>query len=385
LQKNVSNMLETYNPFVIKGYDSAELFCNRDIEVEKLYQNARNGIDTTLISPRRMGKTGLIFRFFDFLRKDERFSSIYVDIYAARSLSDLIKLFSEAILRQFPETTTIGQKFFNIIKGLRPLISYDTITGEPQLQIVYQTEGEKQQTLQHLFSFLDAQNTKIVLAFDEFQQITCFPEKNIEALLRTYIQMLKNIQFIFCGSQKDMMTEMFSSAKRPFFASTQYLVLNKIDRAIYADFIVKTFNRNNLNIEADALDFILDWTKGYTFYTQSVCNMTFQLATKTADIEIVKKACDELLKHNEAAFFQYRKLLTPAQWEVLIAIAKEGELSKITSKNFIGKYAIGSPADVRRITKSLISKELVLETLTKTDTTYQVYDLFLSRWLEREY
>ncbi|MDR0232187.1 MAG: ATP-binding protein [Dysgonamonadaceae bacterium] len=374
-----------YNPFLIKSYESAELFCDRESEVEKLYQNAKNGIDTTLISPRRMGKTGLIFRFFDFLKKDKNFKSIYIDIYAARSLSDFIKLLSEAILKQFPETTTIGQKFFNIIKGLRPLISYDNISGEPQLQIVYQTEGEKQQTLQGLLTFLDSQETKIVLAIDEFQQIAYFPEKNIEALLRTYIQRLRNVQFVFCGSRKDMMTEMFSSAKRPFFASTQYLVLDKIDKKIYADFITKIFRKNNVEIEQDALDFILEWTKTYTFYTQSVCNMAFSRVNKKVDLEVIKKSCAELLKNNEAAFFQYRKLLTPAQWEVLIAIAKEDEVTQITSKKFVGKYNIGSPADVRRITKALIDKELVLETVTKTETIYQVYDVFLSRWLEREY
>ncbi|MDR0560043.1 MAG: AAA family ATPase, partial [Prevotellaceae bacterium] len=353
-------MKEQNNPFLIKGYKSAELFCDRENEIEKLYQHAQNGIDTTLISPRRMGKTGLIFRFFDFLKNDKSFKSVYVDIYSARSLSDFIKLLLEAVLKQFPETTGIGKKFFNLIKSLRPLISYDSITGNPQLQILYQTEGEKQQTLQSLLNFLDSQDTKMLLAIDEFQQIASFPEKNIEALLRTYIQQVKNIQFIFCGSRKDMMTAIFSSAKRPFYASTQYVALDKIDRNVYANFITKTFKKQNIEIEQNALDFVMDWTKGYTFYTQSVCNTLFSIADKNIDIELVKKACTELLKNHEAAFFQYRKLLTPAQWNVLIAIAKEGEISQITSKNFVGKYNIGSPADVRRIVKALIDKELLL-------------------------
>jgi hypothetical protein len=378
-------MVEKHNPFLIKGYSSAELFCDRKSEVETLLHHAQNGVDTTLISPRRMGKTGLIFRFFDSIEKRENVTPIYVDIYSARSLSDFIKLLSEAILRRLPETTSIGKKFLNIIKGLRPLISYDNISGEPQLQITYQTEGEKQQTLLGLLTFLDSQRTKIVLAIDEFQQIASFPEKNMEALLRTYIQRLKNVQFIFCGSRKDIMTEMFSSSKRPFYASTQYLLLDKIDREVYADFIAKKFKKNGIKVALNALDFILEWTKGYTFYTQSVCNMAFSLARGKVDMALVKKSCDELLRNNEAAFFQYRKLLTPAQWEVLIAIAKEGEVTQLTSKNFIGKYNIGSPADVRRITKALLEKELVLETIGKAETTYQVYDVFLSRWLEREY
>ncbi|KAA6303744.1 MAG: hypothetical protein EZS26_000295 [Candidatus Ordinivivax streblomastigis] len=113
--------------------------------------------------------------------------------------------------------------------------------------------------------------------------------------------------------------------------------------------------------------------------------MTYQMANESITIEDVKAACVELLKRNEAVFFQYRQLLTPAQWNFLIAIAKEGEVKQFSAKKFLSQYKIGTPSDARRIIKSLISKELILEIHTKKETVYQVYDLFLSRWLEREY
>jgi len=373
------------NPFLVKGYIPPELFCDRENELEKLYQNAANGIDTTLISPRRLGKTGLIFRFFDFLSQKSEMQPIYVDIYSARSLDDLIKLLAEATLQKFPEKTSIGEKFFNLLKGLRPVITYDAISGAPQIQISYQTPTEKEYTLQGILQFLDSQNAKIVIAFDEFQQVAFFTEKNIEALLRTYIQRLTNIRFIFCGSRRDMMTEMFMNAKRPFFASTAPMSLEKIAQDIYRIFIKKLFAENGVKIEQNAVDFILDWTKCYTFYTQSLCNMTFRLAQNTVTLETVKTACMELLKDYEPTFYQYRNLLTSAQWNYLIAVAKEGEVSQIASKNFVNKYNIGSPSDSRRLLKALINKELILENITKTQTSYQIYDLFLSRWLEREY
>ncbi|KAA6303749.1 MAG: hypothetical protein EZS26_000300 [Candidatus Ordinivivax streblomastigis] len=373
------------NPFLIKGYVSSELFCDRQKETMELYGNVQNGIDTTLISPRRMGKTGLILHFFDFLDKQTDIEAIYADIYAARSLNDFIKLIVEAMLRKFPEKTSIGARFLTLLKGLRPLISYDAISGEPQIQIAYQSIQEKEYTLQGLLRFLDSQSVSVVLAIDEFQQITSFPEQNIEALLRTYIQQLKNIRFIFCGSRKDMMTHIFSNAKRPFFSSTQYLMLDKIDIEVYASFIKKVFAENGMDITPNAVDFILTWTKCHTFFTQSVCNMTYQMANESITIEDVKAACVELLKRNEAVFFQYRQLLTPAQWNFLIAIAKEGEVKQFSAKKFLSQYKIGTPSDARRIIKSLISKELILEIHTKKETVYQVYDLFLSRWLEREY
>jgi len=377
-------MKNTINPFVIKGYVSKEYFCDREKELDLLHRNVLNGINTTLISPRKMGKSGLIFRYFDDLSPD--IQAIYVDIYASRSLPDFIKLMAEAILIKFPEKSKIGKDFMKFLKGLRPLISFNPFTNLPQIQIEYQSPQEVVYTLQGLFTFLEEQqNMLIVVAIDEFQQISAYPEKNIEALLRTHIQQLKNIRFIFCGSNKSMMTEMFTHAKRPFFASTRLLHLDKIDNAKYETFIRSHFEANKKNIQNEALSAILIWTRSHTFYTQNLCNYVFSMKINHIDIEIVKSAMDGILKENESFFFQYRQLLTPAQWNFMIAIAKENEVSQITAQRFISKYNIGTPANSRRILKSLIDKELILESLSIEGSKYQVYDVFLSRWLEVKY
>ena len=53
------------NPFLLKGYISSEYFCDRDSETQKILSAIENGRDITLISPRRMGKTGLIHHVFN--------------------------------------------------------------------------------------------------------------------------------------------------------------------------------------------------------------------------------------------------------------------------------------------------------------------------------
>ena len=378
-------MKKKSNPFLLKGYVSKELFCDREKEVEELFTNVTNGIDTTLISARRMGKTGLLFRFFDHLNEHGNIKSIYVDIFSSRSLSEFIKLLAEAILSRFPEKTPLGTKFMEFIKGFRPLIGYDPLTGQPQIQINYQSAQEKEYTLQGLFNFLESQNELIVIAIDEFQQIADYPEKNIEALLRTYTQNLKNIRFIFCGSRKNMMINLFSNVKRPFFASTQYLLLEKIDREIYSVFIRNKFTEAGIDITEEALTMVFDWSLTHTFYTQSLCNILYYIAESQITIDTVKLACIELLKRNEPVFYQYRQLLTTAQWNYLIAIAKEREVKQLTAQKFISQYEIGTPANSRRISKALLDKELLLELTNKKETSYRVYDVFLSRWLENEY
>ncbi|MCL2416774.1 MAG: ATP-binding protein [Bacteroidales bacterium] len=372
------------NPFLLKGYKSKELFCDREKELKRLCENIENSIDTTLVSPRRMGKTGLILHLFEHYKKNKSIECLYVDINFATSQADFIKLLSESILKKFPEKTTIGKLFMKLLKGFRPIIRFDAISGEPQIEISYKTETEKTHTLQGILQFLNAQKPLIVLAIDEFQQINDFPETNTEAMLRSTIQHLHNIRFVFCGSKKTMMTDMFANAKRPFYASTQFMYLDKINAKKYTSFIEKLFRKNDKGIDIEVIEFILDWTRTHTFYTQSLCNMVFSMTEKdtTVDIKTVKNACLELLERNEPTFFQYKELLSISQWKYLTAVAKENSLEQPSAKSFLMKYNIGSPTDSQRLKQSLLDKDLLLETITKEQRSYQVADVFFSRWLE---
>jgi len=378
--------MELENPFISNGYISKELFCDRKKELENLRKNVKNGLNTTIFADRKIGKTGLIYRFFDCLdEKNSQYSSIYVDIFSSRCLDDFVKLLSEAILRKYPEKTSFGKSFIKILKGFRPLISYDAITGEPQVMISYQNEAEKHYTLKGILDFLESRNMPVVLAIDEFQQITEYPEKNIEALLRTYIQQIKNIRFIFCGSKTSLMTEMFSGAKRPFFNSTSFLHLEKIDRKLYFDFIKNNFEKHKKAIDEQTISFILDWTLRHTFYTQYLCNQTFSLSKKNVTMTEAKEACKNIFSQNEPVFLQYRRLLTPAQWNFLIAVAKEETLVQPTAKEFLMKYKIGTPAHAKRLINAMIDKDLVIAKPARTETTYYLYDIFLLRWLQSVY
>ena len=376
-------MLE--NPFIIKGYESAEYFCDRDTETAALIANIQNGRDTTLVSPRKYGKTGLILHTFETIKKKRlKFDTLYVDIYATLSLSDLTKTLAESILQAFPERTSIGKAFMAFLKALRPTISYDTISGAPQLQFNYGTIAEKEYTLKSLFDFLNTRDREVVLAFDEFQQITEYPEKNTEALLRTYVQSMRNVRFIFCGSKKRLMAEMFTSAGRPFFSSTSMLTLGKIDETKYAEFIVRHFKAAGRTIDDEVLAWILHWTRRHTFYTQSLCNEVFARGGNVT-LDLVKDCARHILERESPYFLQYRELLTRQQWLLLVAIAKEGKVSKLTSAKFLQQYGIGSVTNARRAAESLQEKELLLSTETIDKTEYQVYDVFLSHWLEREF
>lgn len=374
------------NPFIFRAYQSKELFCDRENELRQLVTNCLSGADTTLVAPRRIGKTGLIYRFIDEIHTAHLpLIPIYIDIFATRSLDDFVKVLSETILATFPEHTSIGRQFMQFIRSLRPVLSFDPLTSAPQLQLTSQTQQEKEQTLERLLSFLNAQSTRVMLAIDEFQQIRSYPEQNTEALLRTFVQRLNNITFLFCGSKRHMMLDIFTGERNPFYRSTEFLTLGKIDADIYADFIKRMFNQSSIAITSEAIDYILSWTKRLTYFTQRLCHYAYNLGSDAIGIDEAKQAALQILKADTVVFNQYQQLLTAGQWNFLIALAKEDQVCQPTSRQFTEKYRLGNSSSVSRTLTSLIDKDLINDELIDGKQTYSLSDVFLSRYLAQQY
>lgn len=370
------------NPFVVKPYKSSELFCDRVSETAHVSSLLLSGDNVTLISPRRYGKTGLIYRVFDEIKsKHRKIVTCYVDIYSANNLEDFVKLFSEAVVASVQESSLV-KKFFSAMGGVRPLLSFDSITGAPQVSIAYQNENQKVATLKSIFDFLETQKNKVIVAIDEFQQIRAFPNVKMEALLRTYIQPLKNISFVFCGSKKHVMVDMFLGEKSPFYESTTPVYLDKIDPAPYADFIKRMFAKGGRKIDDESVEFILEWTKRHTYYTQYLCRRIFLNGSKKINLAEVKIACSQILYENVNGFLERRNLITDSQWLVLKAVARDGVVTQPTSGDFLMRHRLGNAASVKRIFESLVDKELLLEEVSEKGRSYSVYNVFLSRWLE---
>lgn len=369
------------NPFVLQPYVSEELFCDRKKEMESIISHIENGANVTLISMRRIGKTGLILRTFEELRKKKYgFDTYYADIYATSGLDDFVKVLAEAVVSQSSQSAI--KRFFTMLGGIRPLVSYDPISGQPQVSITYQTELQKETTLKSLMSYLDSTGKKVVVAIDEFQQIREYEDCRMEALLRSLIQNLKNVRFIFSESRRHIMTDIFASSNSPFYQSTVNIPLRKLNSDIYAEFIKDKFDKGGKSIDDNTIRFILEWTRCHTFYTQTLCNNVYMRAGETVSMQNVYSAIESIFEAEEDRFFTIRNMLTKGQWRYLKAIAKEQIVTQPTSGSFISKYGLGTPASSRRTMASLIEKELVLEADTPEGKEYSVYNLFLSRWLE---
>ena len=247
----------------------------------------------------------------------------------------------------------------------------------------FEQPKQYEKTIQQLLQFLDMQNIKVVVAIDEFQQILEYPEKNMESVLRTYIQPLKNVNFIFCGSNQKMMHDIFNNSKRPFYASCSNMHLNTIDAKEYAPFIKTHFSKHRRTIGDDCISFILEWTKIHTFYTQYLCNKIFASGIKKIELTDVRHICTQLLEENENTYYQYRNLLTTPQWKLLQAIAKEEKVEKLHTKDFLKRYDLGTPSTISRSIEALLEKEMVYLMTHDKHSWFSIYDKFLMRWLQR--
>ena len=367
------------NPFITSGYAGKEYFCDREKETKILLNNIENNLSTTLIALRRIGKTGLVKHVLSQLGKD--IIPVYLDIFPTENINDFSSTLATAIMNAIPDKQKTGKKVMEFIRTLRPIISFDPLSGMPQVEFKNQQEKNRE-NISSIFAFLDKLNQKVVIVIDEFQQILNYPEKNTDAYLRTIMQQLNHVIFIFTGSHQHLMRALFNNPSKPFYRSTQLLSLKKIRRDEYRNFIANKFTQANKKISDEIINQMLDWTEIYTYYVQLLCNKVFSSSDKTITETTWKTQVIELLKEQQVIFLGYRNLLTKLQWKLLKAISKENTISSPTSKDFISKHSLGSPATVLRSLEALQTKELIYMNLDpEGNKQYAVYDLFLKQWL----
>ncbi len=376
--------IATMNPFVVGKYVSDRYFCDRDNETKFLIKQIENGRNVALISPRRLGKTGLIQHCFSQEQVSERFHTFFVDIYATTSLAEFVYLFAKAIYDELkPKKTVWTDKFFQIISSLRVGFKLDAMTGEPSFDIGLGDIQTPQTTLDEIFQYLESADKPCLVAIDEFQQIGSYDEQNVEALLRTKIQQCKQTMFIFSGSKRHLMSNMFNSSSKPFYQSAISMGLEPMPLDTYAEFAIRLFEERGKHIERVVVERVYHMFDGCTWFVQMMMNELFALTVHDelcgmGKLEIARK---NVIQAQEDSYKDLLSNLAPKQKLVLQAIAKEREARGITSSTFIKKYNLPSASSVQSAIKPLLKNDLV----TQTADVYRVYDYFFADWLANEY
>ncbi len=368
------------NPFVVGKYLSDKYFCDRENDTEFLRKQILNGRNVALISPRRIGKSGLIQHFFNQPDIQEAYHVFYVDIYATTSLGEFVYTLGKEIYEQLkPQSTVWKEKFFQIVSSFRVGFKLDAMTGLPGLDISLGDIQVPQTTLDEIFSYIAESDKPCVIAIDEFQQIGEYAERNVEALLRTKIQQCQKAQFIFSGSKRHTMTNMFNSPAKPFYQSAISMGLEAIPVNTYTDFAVRLFEEYGKHVDREVIEHV--WAKydGYTWFVQMVMNELFALTAldEACTMDKVDAALQNVILSQENSYKTLLSNLPPRQKMVLQAIAKEGVARNVTSMKFVKQYNLGSASSVQSAVRLLLQNDLI----TQEDGCYRVYDYFFSEWL----
>jgi len=337
-------MSDISNPFFVYGYVGPDYFCDRKEETEEMISALRNGCHLTLVSPRRYGKTCLIRNVFHHIgQTDPNIQCFYVDIYATSTLADFVQMLAKAIM---------GKEIFF------------------QHQFV-------RQTIVELFTYIQQSGKQCYIAIDEFQQVLEYPDENVEALLRTYIQKTNNARFIFSGSKQHMMAEMFNSPKHPFYRSTEKIHLDVLDEKVYYEFVSEKLGTKGMLISAELFHQIYSMVDGVTWYVQAIMNRIYRLDLKDVSMDDVNRAIQRIIASEEDDYKKLIHLLTANQASLLKAIAREGIVKEPLSGLFLRTHQLKSTSSVQRALQFLVDEEFVYQ----DDRGYMVYDRFMSMWL----
>ena len=370
------------NPFIVSGKIPEAYFCDREAESSELEKSLTNQLNVVLTSSRRMGKTSLVDFVFDKPTIKNDYITITVDILQTTTFREFIFTLGTAV---FDTVATRGEKwrklFVSLLKSLSGSFGYDPIQNTPTFDIRLGDIQQPEFTLREIFQYLEAVDKRCLVVIDEFQQITRYPEKNVEEILRTHIQKLSNANFVFSGSRRRLMEEMFFSAKRPFYQSAKPLRLEAIDKAVYFGFVSTFFQKAEKTISREAFNHVYDTFWGVTLYVQRMMKDAYMETPQgmTCDVAVVSQLIDNYIKENDSHLREQLSFITEAQKELLYAVHAEGQVQSITSSAFNKKHRLRSPSS----TQSAALKLLEYDLITRKEKTYSISDPLLSLWLDR--
>lgn len=374
---------EIFNPFFIGRYVDKQYFCDREKDTETLVRHILNGRNVALISPRRLGKSGLIHHTFAQDVIKDRYTTIYVDIYATKDLCEMVKALSEAIVKSVRQKKSWHEKFFSFIKSLRVGFHIDAVSGEPSFDIGIGDIENPDKTIRELFDYMEASEKPCILAIDEFQQIREYPQTNTEAFIRSLVQQCSRTSFIFCGSKRHTMTDIFYSPAKPFFQSVISQSLKPIPMETYVEFAGRMFSQRRKILDRAAAEAIYRMFDGCTWYMQMMMNEMFALTKEgmTCTTEYIDFAWDNIIMAQEDRYQAILYGLAPKQKQLLQAIASDRTVEGITSSDFVKRHRLVSASSVQAALKPLLKNDIV----TCEEGIYRIYDYFFADYLAKKY
>lgn len=371
------------NPFFTTNPIPDEYFCDRDRETNELLSEIESRNNMLLMSPRRMGKTGLINHLYEDPRIKGRYNTFFIDIYDTSTLKELtFRLGKEVYDRMSLWDKARASGFLGVLSSLRGELTLDPVSMGPRFALSVGQIRYPETTLDEIFAYLEGMDKPCIVAIDEFQKIAEYEEKDVEAILRTKIQRLGNVRFIFCGSEQHLLAQMFQTQARPFYRSTRTIILDRIEKPVYLAFAEGLFESYGKSISSECLSALYDLVDGYTFYLQDILSFVFSRSSdgKTVTLADLIEMLGQILDNESVSCKTVLSMLTSNQRQLLSAISMSGKALNVLSNDFVSRHHLGATSSVQSALRSLLKKQLV----SRDGDAYYLDDKYMELYLRRE-
>lgn len=373
---------ENEAPFVFGVRVEGNTFTDRKEETNRLKMNFLYGVNTILISPRRMGKTSLVEKVCSLVESDT-LKIAKIDAFGCRSENDFINAFATAVVRA---TSSKWEEWMENAKTfLSRFIPKISIGQDPLTDFSIALEYNRANTvtediLQLPETIAKQKGIKIVICIDEFQQIADFPDSiTFQKKLRSVWQLQSNVSYCLYGSKKHMMEKMFQSQSHPFYRFGDLFYLDKISETDWVEYICDRFRVTGKEISRELASEICTVTDRYSSYVQQLAWLVWLRTDKHATKEDVEFGIDRMLDACEPLFIQQTESLSAYQMNFLRALTN-GVHTGFTRSEILDTYQLGTAANISRLKKALTEKDLIMMTAPKK---LEISDPILALWLKR--
>lgn len=370
------------NPFAYGVEVSGSAFWDREAERRELKKEILSSQNIVIFSKRRMGKTSLIKEVMRSLPKG-KFIVAYIDLYPTASVEDFVECYAAGVssaVKGALDKVLIEVK--SLLKSFTPMLTVDD-DGKPFLTVDYGRNTKRSLLLGEVIEafpkYCAKKGKKGVFVLDEFQQIGIYDKnRKMEATLRSHYQTHKNISYVFLGSKKHLLTEIFNAPNRPFYNSARMFPLKEMDGVIMIDCVVKRFEESGCKIATPEAKYLVERAEKHPYYTQRIAHAVWSAIItdkKVVTISEIDAAIAKTVDENSDYFRSLCELLTSHQLNALKVAAHIND-EKVFSKEFLARHNWQKDS-LKQALDTLVGKDL----LSREETTYKVDDIFFRRWL----
>jgi len=368
------------NPFAFSNYVIGEAFCNRKKELSELFKYIKGSQNVLLFSHRRYGKSSLIRQIIcDIKDKNLNIGTMHIELYGTISEKDFIARTFQSLNQLESNLDRLLQSVSTALKNVKLNLSINPATGATSVSPSFEAVNEKM-FLEELMNILSkySQKRKLVIAYDEFQEIANYTEEGFEKRLRSFIQQHSNICYIFSGSQRHLITEMFNSTNRAFYKLADSFPLDKIETKHYIPWTQNLFRRKNVHLENELIEEIVARFENHPMYIQ---NFMFHLWDEPKGEGFSIETIDKI----ENSIIERRNLEHTVLWETL-SINQKKTLKLILLNDGSNLFNADALKSVNLKTGSLVTK--ALSSLTNKDIIvkngkYIIQDIVFKKWLKK--